>query len=112
MIVAVRSCRRRSGRPLRVVWDRLNAHRAAPVQAGVAAHPDDYPRAWLPPSAPELNPEALGTGAVKQDLLPAVPPSIDALHRSARRSFRRLGRRPDLLHSGFQHPRLTMGLHC
>jgi transposase len=112
VIVALRYFRRRIGRPLIVVWDRLNAHRAAPVQAFVASHPDDYQLEWLPPYAPELNPEELCNGAVKQDMLHAVPTSIDALHRSARRSFRRLGRRPDLLHSFFQHAGLAMGLRC
>jgi transposase len=106
VIVALRYFRRRIGRPLLVIWDRLNAHRAKPVLAFVAAHPDDYAVEWLPPYAPELNPEELCNGAVKRDMLNAVPSSVDELHRSARRSFRRIGRRPDLLHSFFHHASL------
>ena len=108
VLVALRHFRRQIGRPLVVVWDRLNAHRAKPVQAFVAAHPDDYHLEWLPPYAPELNPEELCNGAVKRDLLNAAPASVDALHRSARRGFRRLGRRAQLLHSFFHHAGLSV----
>jgi transposase len=103
VIAALRYFRRRAGRPLVVIWDRLNAHRATPVLAFVAAHPDDYAIEWLPPYAPELNPEELCNGAVKRDMLNAVPGSVGELHRSARRSFRRIGRRPELLTSFFHH---------
>src|SRR5215212_6107869 len=92
VIAALRYFRRRVGRPLVVVWDRLNAHRAEPVPAFVAAHPDDYRIEWLPPYAPDLNPEELCNGAVKRDLLDATPGSVNELHQLARGSFRRLGR--------------------
>ena len=74
VLVALRRFRRRIGRPLVVVWDRLNAHRAKVVQAFVTAHPADYRLEWLPPYAPDLNPEELCNGAVKRDLLNAAPP--------------------------------------
>jgi transposase len=108
VLVALRHFRRRIGRPLVVVWDRLNAHRAKPVQAFVAAHPADYRLEWLPPYAPDLNPEELCNGAVKRDLLNAAPASVEALHHSARLGFRRLGRRPELLHSFFLHAGLSV----
>lgn len=108
VIVALRYFRRRIGQPLVVVWDRLNAHRAQAVQAFVAAHPDDYQIEWLPPYAPDLNPEELCNGAVKRDLLNATPGTVDELQRLARRSFRRLGRRPELLHSFFRHAGLRV----
>jgi hypothetical protein len=38
----------------------------------------------------------------------AAPASVDELHRAARRAFRRLGRRPDLLHSFFRHAGLAL----
>lgn len=107
VIVALRYFRRRVGRPLVVVWDRLNAHRAKPVLAFVAAHPGDYRLEWLPPYAPDLNPEELCNGAVKRDLLNAAPSSVNELHQLARGSFRRLGRHPDLLDGFFRH----VGLH-
>ena len=108
VIVALRHFRRRVGRPLVVVWDRLNAHRAKPVLAFIAAHPADYRLEWLPPYAPELNPEELCNGAVKRDLLNAAPVSVDQLHRLARRGFRRLGHRPDLLRGFFRHIGLSV----
>ena len=74
VLVALRHFRRRINQPLVVVWDRLNAHRAKPVQAFVAAHPADYRLEWLPPYAPDLNPEGLCNGAVKRDLLEHHPP--------------------------------------
>jgi hypothetical protein len=107
VLVARRHFRRRIGRPLTVVCDRLNAHRATRVQAFVAAHAADYRLEWLPPYAPELNPEELGNGAVKGTLRNAVPRSVDALQHIARRAFARLSRQPALLHSFFRHT----GLH-
>lgn len=108
VIVALRYFRRRIGRPLVVIWDRLNAHRAAPVLAFIAAHPDDYQLEWLPSYAPELNPEELCNGAVKRELRNAVPGSVDELHRSARRSFQRLGHRTYLLRGFFRHAGLSL----
>jgi hypothetical protein len=108
VLAALRAFRRRVGRPLVVVWDRLNAHRAKPVLAFVAAHPDDYRLEWLPPYAPDLNPEELCNGAVKRALRNAAPGSVDDLHRLARRGFLRLGRQPGLLHSFFHHTGLRV----
>lgn len=42
VIVALRYFRRRIGRPLVIVWDRLAAHKAKPVQEFLARHPADY----------------------------------------------------------------------
>jgi transposase len=108
VIVALRHFRRRVGVPLLVVWDRLAAHRAQPVRAFLAAHPDDYAVEWLPPCAPDCNPEELCNGAVKQALLTAAPAPVDALHRAVRRGFIRLGRQPAVLHRFFQHVGLAV----
>jgi transposase len=108
VLAALRYFRRRVGRPIVVVWDRLSAHRAKPVQAFVAAHPHDYRLEWLPPYSPELNPEELCNGAVKQALLNAVPTSVDDLHRLARHAFLRLGRHPTLLDGFFRHTGLRV----
>lgn len=108
VIEALRYFRRRVGRPLVVVWDRLNAHRAKTVRAFVAAHPADYRLEWLPPYAPDLNPEELCNGAVKRALQNAAPASVDALHRDARRGFRRLGHRQDTLAAFFRHAGLRV----
>ncbi len=108
VIAALRHFRRRVGRPVIVVWDRLNAHRATAVRAFVAAHSHDYRLEWLPPYAPDLNPEELCNGAVKRALQNAAPDSVDELHRLARRGFRRLGCQPVLLHGFFRHAGLRV----
>jgi transposase len=108
VVVALRHVRRRIGRPLIVVIDRLSAHRAKVVQDFIAAHREDYAIEWLPPYAPELNPVELCNGAVKHELLNARPGSIDDLRQQARRSFLRLGRRPDLLSGFFRHAGLDV----
>jgi transposase len=108
VILALRYFRRRIGRALVVVWDRSNAHRATKVEAFVDAHAADYQLAWLPPYAPELNPEELCNGAVKQDLQNALPASVDELRHLVRRSFVRLGQRPSVLHGFFHHVGLTV----
>jgi transposase len=108
VIAALRHFRRRVGCPLVVVWDRLHAHRAKPVLAFLAAHPDDYRIEWLPPYAPDLNPEELCNGWVKQDMQNAAPGSVDELHRMARRSFIRLDRQPAVLQQFFQHVGLSV----
>jgi hypothetical protein len=105
--VALRYGRRRVGRPLLAVWDRLNAHRAKPVQAFGAAHAADYQLEWMPAYAPDLHPGELCNGAVKRALQDAAPISVAELHRDARR-FIRLSRRPDLLHGFFRHAGLRV----
>ena len=86
-----------------IVWDRLPAHKAKPVQDFLARHPGDYQVEWLPPYAPDLNPEELCNGAVKGELLNAQPASVAELRRYARCGFLRLGRRTTDLLSFFRH---------
>jgi transposase len=108
VITALRYFRRRIGRPLVIVWDRLHAHRAKPVQAFIARHAADYQTEWLPPYAPDLNPEELCNGAVKRALLNAQPGSVAELRRDARRGFIRLGHRTTELHRFFHHVGLSV----
>jgi len=108
VIVALRYFRRRIRRPLIIIWDGLPAHRARPVQRFLAAHARDYQIEWLPPYAPDLNPEELCNGAVKQELLNALPDSVHLLLQQARRGFLRLGRRPHTLLGFFHHAGLDL----
>ena len=108
VIAALRYFRRRIGRPVVVVWDGLPAHRAQPVRAFVAAHPADYRLEPLPAYAPELNPEELCNGAVKQALRNALPDSLEELHQAVRRSFLQLARRPAVLRGFFHHAGLSV----
>ena len=108
VIVALRAFRRRIGRPLVIIWDGLPAHRAAPVRAFVAAHPNDYQLELLPSYAPDLNPVELCNGAVKRELQNAVPGSVAGLQQAARRRFRRRGRRTTELEGCFRHAGLRV----
>ena len=77
-----------------VVWDRLNAHRAAVF---LATHPRNFAVAYLPAYAPELNPEEQSNACVKRAMANALLDSVNDLHRLARREFRRLQYRPELI---------------
>lgn len=103
--------RRRIGGPLIVVWDRLQAHRSQEVKAYLAEHREIVVE-WLPPYAPDLNPEEGCHGNVKQGMRDAAPETVAEIRRHADRGFARLRRRPDLIlgcfhHAGYRMKRLT-----
>jgi transposase len=108
VIQALRHFRRQIGSPLLVVWDRLNAHRARRTAAFLAAHPRDFATAYLPAYAPDLNPEELCNACVKRAMENALPTDIADLHQRARREFRRLQHRPDLIVGCFRHAGLSV----
>jgi transposase len=108
VILALRHFRRKIGAPLLVVWDRLNAHRARRTAAFLAAHPQDFAVSYLPAYAPELNPEEPCNACVKRAMADALPDSVADLHRLARREFRRLQHRPDLIIGCFRHAGLSV----
>lgn len=110
MVASLPYFRRKVGRPLLIVWDRLNAHGSARTRAWLAARAADYAVAPLPAYAPDLNPEEQCNRDVKYALLNAVPADVADLHAQARREFRRLGRSPARLASFFRHAglRVTM----
>jgi transposase len=100
--------RKRIGRPLIVVWDRLPAHRAKKVEEFFNAHKEDYQVEWLPPYSPELNPEEPCNGVVKQEMLNALPSSLGELQSLVRRAFRRLSYRHQVLEGFFRHVSLDV----
>ena len=102
MLRHLRSC---LGRPILVVWDRSQTHRARLVKEYLATDRKIIVE-WLPPYAPELNPEEYCHGNVKQQLRNTTPASVDEMQRQVDRSFNRLRKRPDLLLSFFRHARL------
>lgn len=108
IIQALRHFRRKLGRPLLVVWDRLNAHRAHRTTAFLAAHRRDFAVAYLPAYAPELNPEEPCNACVKRAMESALPRDTAELHRLARREFRRLQHRPKLIVGCFRHAGLSV----
>lgn len=108
VIATLRYFRRRFGPRLLIVWDRLNAHRARATQRFLAAHEGQLAVAFLPAYAPELNPEEQCNAWVKRDMQNALPATIDELASLARRSFRRLQRRPAMIVNFFHHAGLNV----
>jgi transposase len=108
VVLALRHFRRKVGAPLLVVGDRLNAHRSRRTTTFLATHARDFAVDYLPAYAPELNPEELCNACVKRAMENALPASVAALHRLARREFRRLQHRPDLIVSFFRHAGLSV----
>lgn len=103
--------RRHLGEALTIVWDRLNAHRSKEVKAYLMRH-RRIVVAWLPPYAPQLNPEEGCHGHVKQALRNAAPETAGELRKQVDRGFARVRRRPDVLlgcfhHAGYRVKRLT-----
>lgn len=107
VIRALRHFRHVLGQPLLLVWDRSNTHRDQRVQRFVAAHPADYAAWFLPPYAPDLNPEEQANSVIKSRMANALPASIAELRDLACRSIRYLQRHPGLVSNFFRHA----GLH-
>jgi transposase len=108
VIRALRHFRRKIGRPLLVVWDRLNAHRAHRTAAFLARHAGDFAVAYLPACAPDLNPEESCNAWVKRIMENALPRDIADLGQLVRRAFRRLQHRADFIIGCFRHAGLPI----
>ena len=96
ILMALRHFQRHISRPMIIIWDRLNAHRAVIVQDYIAVHPD-LEVEWLPPYAPDVNPEEVYHGNIKQHLRNAAPATTHDIRVQVDRGFARLRQRPDLL---------------
>ena len=107
ILVALRHFQRYIAGPMIIIWDRLNAHRAVLVQEYIAAHPTIEVE-WLPPYAPDLNPEEGCHGNVKQHLRNAAPTNTRDLRVQVDRGFARLRQRPDLILGFFRHAGLNV----
>ena len=84
--------------PLLLVWDRLPAHRSRLVRDYVDSLGGWIQMEYLPPYAPELNPVEYIWAYWKQHELPNVcPKDYWQLSEGARRTLRRMRRRPRLI---------------
>jgi transposase len=93
--------------PLLLVWDRLPAHRSRLVQDYIASLDGWIHQEFLPPYAPELNPVECIWGYWKQHELPNVcPRDYYQLNEAARRTLRRMRRRPRLITAFWQQASL------
>jgi len=79
-----------------LIWDRAKIHTGKRTTAFLQTHPRIMVE-WLPPYAPELNPEEFCHGNVKQHLKNARPDSKATMRQLLDRDFARLRQRPDLL---------------
>src|SRR2546423_3648961 len=77
------------------------------LQSTFAEHPEIVVE-WLPPYAPEINPEEFCHGNVKQQIKNATPVDKYALLTIVNRGFARLRHRPDLILSFFRHAGLSV----
>jgi len=89
--------------PLLIVWDRLSAHRSRITRDFIAAQNGRLWVEYLPGYAPELNPVEYIWAYWKQHALPNVC-SRDywALDQTARRTLKKMRRRPRLI-TAFWH---------
>ena len=106
MLRHLRACLRQ---PLIVIWDRASIHRSRVVEAYLATDRGTVIE-WLPPYAPEVNPEEYCHGNVKEQVRNATPTSVEQMQQQVDRGFNRLRKRPDLLLSFFRHAGL--GVKC
>lgn len=93
--------------PLMLVWDRLPAHRSGMVRDYIDGLKGWIHMAYLPPYAPELNPVEYIWAHWKQHELPNVcPKNYWQLSQAARRTLRRMRRRPCLITAFWQQASL------
>ena len=91
--------------PLLIVWDRLPAHRSRLVQDYIASLQGWISTAYLPPYAPELNPVEYIWG-YQHELPNICPKDYWQLSEAARRTLRRMRRRPRLITAFWQQASL------
>jgi len=99
---------RDTNRRVFVILDNLNVHKAAKVRAWVEAHCDAIELFYLPPYAPELNPDEYLNGDLKLGVAKRAPARTKPeLSTVARSHFRMLQRRPARVRRFFEHPRIS-----
>ncbi len=102
----LRHLRRHNPGSLLLLWDRGKPHRHQQVQEYLQRHPRWHVE-WLPPYAPELNPQEQVWNYLKFGCLANfAPDNVAQISREVRRHTRRAGRRPQLLKNLFRHSEL------
>lgn len=102
----LRHLRRHLRGPLLLLWDRGKPHRHEQVRDYLQRHPQ-WQVEWLPPYAPELNPqEQVWTYLKFGCLANFAPDDVDDISRQVRQHTRRAAHRPQLLKNLFRNSRL------
>ena len=92
-----------AGRKLFVIVDNLRVHRAKVVMAWLAENVDRIELLYLPPYAPECNPDEYVNNDVKQGMARRTTPMDKAAMKAGLRShMRKLQSRPEKVRSFFQ----------
>jgi transposase len=93
--------------PLLIVWDRLPSHRSKMTRDFVAEQGERLWMEYLPGYAPELNPVEYIWAYWKQHALPNVcPKEYWSLDETARKTLKRMRRRPRLITAFWQQAKL------
>jgi len=104
----VEQVHRRLPRKIILVWDRSGPHRRA-AKLLVGKHADWLTIEWLPPYAPELNPEEQCWKHAKyDDLANFIPDDVDELREAVGTSLCRQRNNGQLLRSYFDHAKLRL----
>jgi len=91
-----------------LVWDRWSVHRSA-TRRFAQRFPRRLHIEWLPPYAPDLNPdEQVWNRTQYTDLANFIPDDVDQLSRAVRKSLRRTRPQQTLLRSFFKHAGLPL----
>ena len=107
LIEGLEHMRRHIHKPFILIWDRSRAHRANLVKAYLAKHPHIHME-YLPPYAPELNPEEYCHGNVKRRMKNGIYQSKSEIRKNLDNGFARLRKRPDILLGCFRHAGLNL----
>ncbi|MDZ7632574.1 MAG: transposase [Gemmatimonadaceae bacterium] len=87
-----------------VIPDNLNVHKARAVKAWLAAHAEQIEVFYLPPYAPELNPDEYLNGDLKLSVARRAPARTRSeLLSTATARLRSLQRRPERVRKFFEH---------
>ncbi len=91
-------------RKIFLIVDGHPTHKAKVVQRFVAAHANRIELFFLPPYSPELNPDEMAWGHVKQEVAKTASMTKAQLTAGARRALRRLQRLPEIVAGFFRTP--------
>ena len=94
--------------PMILIWDRLSAHKSRMVQDFIAEQHGRIHTEYVPAYAPDLNPVEYLWGHWKQHELPNVcPKDWWELNERARRTLRKMRRRPTLIAAFWKQAELS-----
>jgi len=108
LVSFVEQLHRHLRRNILLVWDRSGPHRSAARQL-LKKHSHWLTIEWLPPYAPELNPQEECWNHTKYiDLANFIPEDVDDLYEAVRTSISQQRSNPALLRSFFEYAKLKL----